>query len=310
MDSKRILLVVLVLALTAVPPATALPTEQSESPCGGTKEYKVVDREERFNLHIIYLVGFLEEDNRVCVEVKNKGEIEYPGEFGLWVDGDGFSPEMPDLESGESKSVSRDVTKYLDTTQDNHSVRVVVSGQRFTFNFTHHLNASSPEIPTPYVSDVRVVRSSDSTELVSTVHNPGERAYALHVRTETFETDNEFEIGAPQPGNSSDFKFKLDEDPDDVIAGKVMVYNDTGQPEGKFDQKEFIAKPNETANAWDDHFEQVPGGTVESDYNNETARQYREGYVDDEALSPLERRAGAALIVLTLIGAVLWRRAA
>ncbi len=307
-DKSVLLVIIIVLSLSVVPSVTAVPTDQSESPCEDAKKYRAVDIDKAFNLHVEFLASFLETDNRVCVGVKNKGGMKYPSEFGLWVDGVGFSPEMPELEGGESKFVSKNVTSYLDTTQDNHSVRIVASEREFIFNFTHHLNASSPDVPTPYVSDVQVVRSENSTELVSTVHNPGERAYALHVRAETFETQGEFEIGAPQPGNSSEFRFELDEAPDDVVAGKVMVFNDTGQPEGKFDQKEFMAKPNETANAWDDHFEQVPGGTADSSYSNETARQYREGYVDDEALSPTERRAGAVLVVLALVGAVLWRR--
>jgi len=308
MACKRVLLLVAILSLAAVPTAAAVPIDKSENSCEGAKKYKTTDIDETFNLHVAYIVRFLEEENRVCVEVKNKGDVKYPGEFGLWVDGDGFSPEVGSLDGGESKFVSRQITSYLDTTQDNHSVRIVASEQKFTFNFSHHLNASSPDVPTPYVKDVRVVRGSNSTELVTTVHNPGERGYALHVRAETFETEEAFDIGAPQPGNSSEYRFELDEAPGDVVAGKVMVFNDTGQPEGKFDQKEFLARPNGTANAWDDHFEQVPDGTTDVSYENETARQYRDGYVDDEALSPTERRAGAVLVVVLLIGGVLWRR--
>ncbi len=306
--SKIPILVILVLSLAVAPPATAVPTEQSENPCAGADKYIVVDKEQSFGLHMVYSVQFLERDNRVCIEVENKGEMEFPSGFGLWIDGDEFSPEMPDLESGESEFVSKNATSYLNTVRDHHTVRVVVVGKEFRFNFTQNLNASSPAVPTPYISEVNISRDGESPQLVATVHNPGKRAYGIHVRTETFETDSELEIGAPQPGNTSQFRLELDESTDDVIAGKVMIYDDPGEPAGKFDQKEFMAKPNETANAWDDHFEQVPGGTVESDYDNETARQHREGYVDDEALSPLERRAGAALVVLTLIGGVLWRR--
>jgi hypothetical protein len=47
------------------------------------------------------------------------------------------------------------------------------------------------------------------------------------------------------------------------------------------------------------------GAIVESDYNNETAHQYGEGYVADKALPPPERRAGAVLIVLTNRGSPL-----
>jgi len=59
-----------------------------------------------------------------------------------------------------------------------------------------------------------------------------------------------------------------------------------GEPEGKFDQKEFLAKPGNDTKAWDDEFETMPGVGDSPDYSNESARQYRDGYVDDDYLSP------------------------
>lgn len=113
----------------------------------------------------------------MCVNVENLGETVVYSAFGLLVDDTGFSPEMPDLEAGESKFVSRNVTEYANTLRDNHTVDVHARGQRFHFNFTHELNASSHDVPTPYISDVDVTRDEDddSTALVVSMHNPGER---------------------------------------------------------------------------------------------------------------------------------------
>lgn len=308
MGNKYNLLLVIVILLTAIPTVAGDFSEKSENPCEDAEKYTVEDIDEDFGLHMTYSVQFLEREKQACIRVKNKGEMAFSSQFGLWVDGIGFSSPMPDLDGGESAFVSKNVTNYIDTVQDNHTVRVFAAGKNFTFDFTQAINESSPRVPTPYISNIHISRSRKTPKIVATVHNPGERAYGIHVRAETFETHSEVEVGAPQPGNSSEYTLELNESPSDVIAGKVMVYDDINQSDGKFDQKEFMAKPNETANAWDDHFEQVPGGTVDSSYSNETARQYREGYVNDEALSPFERRAGAVLVVLVAVGAVLWRR--
>ncbi|WP_353634133.1 hypothetical protein ABSL23_13625 [Halobacterium sp. NMX12-1] len=308
MTSKRLIVIIAVAGLVFMPAVTAFDGNQSQNTCKGAKENKVVDKDEDFSFHIEYNIQFSEDNKMACIVVENKGELEFPATFTLSVDGDGFSPKMPDLEGGESKSVTLNTTKYIDATRDNHSVNIGAGGKESAFNFTKKVNSTSPSSSTPYVGDIQINRSGTPTELIATVHNPGKRAYALHVRAETFETEGAFDIGAPQPGNTSEFQIPLDEGPNEVVAGKVMVFNDTGSPDGKFDQKEFMAKPNETASAWDDHFEQVPGERADVSYDNETARQYREGYVDDEALSPLERRAGAVLVVFALVGAVLWRR--
>ncbi|MCG1003560.1 MULTISPECIES: hypothetical protein [Halobacterium] len=312
MASKGIILTVLVVCLVVVPPATSVPIEdnhkQSENSCVDAAKHVATEKKPGVGLHVTYTIQFSKHENRICVNVENKGEMKVSSAFGLLVDDTGFSPKMPDLESGESKSISDNITPYLSVAQDNHTVSVNAGGQEFDFNFTQNLNASSPETSTPYIKNIQLVRRGNQTKLFATVHNPGKRAYGIHVRAETFGTEGEFEIGAPQPGNTSEFRLDLNEGPGEVVAGKVMVYDDYNQSAGKFDQKEFLAKPNETANAWDDDFEQVPGGTADVSYSNETARQYREGYVDDEALSPFQRRAGAVLVVVVLVGAVLWRR--
>lgn len=308
MIDRRVLIVVALLALITMPVTTATAVQQPESPCEGGVEEVVVEKYPSVGYNIEYRILFERESGTLCAHIENQGSGEVSSAFGFKVDHTGFSPEMPTLEENESKFVSMNVTKYISATRDNHTVSVNAGGSDFVYSFTHQLNSSNPRVPTPYISNIQISRSEKTPKVVATVHNPGERAYGIHVRAETFETHSEVEIGAPQPGNSSEYTLELNESPSDVIAGKVMVYDDINQSDGKFDQKEFMAKPNGTANAWDDHFEQVPGGTVDSSYSNETARQYREGYVNDEALSPFKRRAGAVLVVLVAVGAVLWRR--
>jgi hypothetical protein len=202
------------------------------------------------------------------------------------------------------------VTNYLNVLRDKHTVSVGAHGQNVQFNFTRELNASSPDVPSPYISDVDVRRheGNSSTALEVDVHNPTKRGYGVHVQAETFGTDGVYRIGAPQENETKTFVLPLEERSDAVVAGKVRVFDDWGEPESKFDQKEFMAKPDEGVNAWDIHFERVPGTVDEYSYSNESARQHRAGYVNDEALGPLERRSGAVLVVAALVGAVAWRR--
>jgi hypothetical protein len=70
-----------------------------------------------------------------------------------------------------------------------------------------------------------------------------------------------------------------------------------------------MAKPNESVNSWEIPFDRVPGTVDEYDYHNESAAKYREGYVDDETLPPLQRKVGATLVVLFTTGIIwAWRR--
>jgi len=309
MASKRLILVLILVSFAVTPAISATSMPAGKNPCLGEKKYIATELDESVGLHSKYTVQFDEDEKQICIKRENKGKGKALTSVGILVDGRGISPGTKELEENESSFFSKNVTEYIDATADNHTISINAGSKDLNFNFTHHINTTAKNSPTPKFTDLEIVRDSgDKSILIATVHNPGKRAYALHVQAETFETEGAFEIGAPQPGNTSEFQIPLNEGANEVVAGKVMVFNDTGSPDGKFDQKEFMAKPNETANAWDDHFEQVPGERADVSYDNETARQYREGYVDDEALSPLERRAGAVLVVFALVGAVLWRR--
>jgi len=310
MVSKRlvgILIVSLVFSLASVPPASTL---ESKAPCEGIETNTTVEKSDISNRHLKYYFQFSKSTRTLCVKVENKGETEMRGSFVTAVDGIAAGPEMPKLEPGESTIVTKDVTDYLDVNKNTHTVRLGVYPDFYMYNFSYELNASSPKVPSPYIRDVEVVRDkqNDSTSLRVTTLNPGKRAYSMYVQVETFGTDGRYTIAAPQPNQTDVETIQLDESSDEVVAGKVRIFDEWAESDGKFDQKEFIAKPSEDTNAWDDNFEQVPGTVDEYTYSNESAEQYREDYVDEDVLSPLEKRVGAVLSVLLVVGAVLWWR--
>jgi len=310
MTSSRLFVLVPILLVATTPLVVAGSDMPFQNPCNGAEEKTVVDKNPDFNSHIKYTFQFSQENHRYCVLVENKGDAPTLSNFDATADGRTAAPEMPTLEAGESKYVTRNVTKYLDVKRDNHTVTLGVFETTYVYNFTQEMNASDPDVPAPYIENVEVARNeeNDSTALRVAVRNPTKRGYGIYVQAKTFETKSVDDIGAPQENETQVFTLPLEESSSDVVAGKVRVFDNVGEPAGKFDQKEFLAKPGNDTEAWDDEFENMPGVGDSPDYSNETARQYREGYVNDELLSPLERQVGAVLTVLVLVGGVLWRR--
>lgn len=310
MVSERLVLILVVLvvfSMASVPPAASL---ESKTPCEGVETNTAVEKSDISDRHLKYYFQFSEDSRTLCVKVENKGETETRSSFVTAVDGIAAGPEMPTLEPGESTFVTKNVTEYLNVNKNIHTVRVGVYPDFYNYNFTHELNASSPEVSSPYIRDVEVLRhaENDSTSLRVTTFNPGKRAYSMYVQVETFGTDGRYTIAAPQPNQTDVETIQLDESSDEVVAGKVRIFDEWAESSGKFDQKEFMAKPGEDTNAWDDHFEQVPGTIDEYTYSNESAERHRADYVDEDVLSPLEKQVGAALTVILLVGGLLWRR--
>jgi hypothetical protein len=310
MFSKRLVVTVIALLFMAAPLSISPSTAQIDEPCSGANINKVVEKSDQFDFHVEYQFQFSEKAKMYCVKVVNRGEINASSGFSAKVDGVGIEVNRTNLQPGQSVFLTQNIRGYMDVKRNNHTIELGAF-QKFTqYNFTHKLNASSPKVPSPFIRDVKVVRDeqNDSTSLRVTTFNPGKRAYSMYVQVETFGTDGRYTIAAPQPNQTDVETIQLDESSDEVVAGKVRIFDEWAESDGKFDQKEFIAKPSEDTNAWDDNFEQVPGTVDEYTYSNESAEQYREDYVDEDVLSPPEKRAGAVLSVLLLVGAVLWWR--
>jgi len=300
---------VVVLVVTS-PLTVAGSSTQSENPCDGVEKRTVVDKNSTFNSHVKYTFQFSPDEKRYCVLVENKGDREVWGSFGATADGWAAAPDLPRLEAGESRFVVKNVTEYLDVKRDNHTVTLGVFETTYVYNFTQEMNASDPDVPAPYIENVEVVRYDDngSTALKVAVRNPTKRGYGIYVQAKSFETKSVDDIGAPQENETRVFTLPLKEASGDVVAGKVRVFDNVGEPAGKFDQKEFLAKPGNDTKAWDDKFENMPGVGDSPDYSNESARQYRDGYVDEDYLSPRDQKIGAGLTVALLFIGVLWRR--
>lgn len=308
--NKRIFVAIVLFSITFSLVFIGGSVSETKEYCEGIEKDTIVKKDVGADLHIEYEFQFSEENHRLCVEIKNEGNRTGLSGFRAKVDGEGVAPQMPNLEPGESELVVKNLTEYLDVRQDHHIVSVGAYNKSFQYNFTEVLNASSPKVSSPYITDVEVLRDQEngSTALEVSTHNPSKLGYSFYVQAETFETKGVYRVGAPQENETSQVVLPLNESSDEVVAGKVRIFDDWANSEGKFDQKEFMARPGNETNAWDDHFERVPGTVDRYDYDNETARQYRDGYVDKDFLSPWERRAGAGLLVALVGGAVWWRR--
>lgn len=282
----------------------------TEPDCNGVERKTIVEKDSDTYSHIEYTFQFSKEDNVYCVQVENKGKGKTISGFDATVDGRAAAPQMPTLESGETKYVVKNVSGHLDVKRDNHTVTLGVYNQTFVYNFTEELNATNPDVPAPTIKNVEVVRHehNDSTSLKVAVHNPTKRGYGVYVQAKTYGTTRVDDIGAPQPNETTVFVLPLEESSDAVVAGKVRVFDNWGEPEGKYDQKEFLAEPDSEAEVWNDEFEHMPGTDSSAAYHNESTQQHRAGYVDDDYLSPLERKVGAVLAVVVLAAGVLWRR--
>lgn len=278
-------------------------------PCNGVETKIVVRENPSFNDKLEYRFQFSERENRYCVTVHNRGEGKDLSSFTATVDGVSAAPKMPILKSDESITVVRNITGYLDPRRDNHVVVLGTGGDETKYNFTQRSTPENSTIPSPYISNVEVVRyeSNDSTALRVDTFNPSKRGYAFSVQVETFGTDGDYEVAAPQENETQTVVIPLKESTDDVVAGKVRIFEQFGKPETKFDQKEFMAEPGAETNYWDDEFERVPGTVDNYSYSNETARVKYQGY-DEDLLSPVAKIAGAVGTMLLLTLGFWWRR--
>jgi hypothetical protein len=307
------LAVLIVLAMTmAVQPvhADTISATPSNS-CDGGETETIRYTHSGFDVEMVYNFTFDESQQLLCVNVKNTGDHPASGGYRTIVDNRGLETPRPELEPGETMSSEHNISPWLNLFDDNHTVSVGARGNNTEFNFTHEINASNPNIPSPEISNISVVRDhqNNSTALRVSLYNPTKRGYVFYTQTETFGTDGVYRAEAPQPNQTESVLLPLDEGPDEVIAGKVRIFHRWDVSNGKYDQKEFMAKPNKSVNSWDVPFDRVPGSVDEFDYHNESAAKYREGYVDDETLPPLQRKVGAALVVLFTTGMLwAWRR--
>ena len=307
---KRVMVVVLLaVAFTAVPVHADTVSAVPNTSCDGGETETVHYTHPGFNVQMVYHFTFDESQQLLCVNVENVGENPESGGYNVIVDNYGLETPRPELEPGETMSSTHNVSPWLNLFDDNHTVSVGARGNNTEFNFTHSINASSLDVPSPKISDIEIVRDeqNSSTALKVSLYNPTKRGYVFYIQAETFGTDGVYRVEAPQPNQTEQVLLPLEESPDEVIAGKVRIFHKWGVSNGMYDQKEFMSKPNESVNAWDVSFDRVPGTVDEYDYHNESAAKYREGYVDDDALPPLQKKIGAALVVL-LPAVALWMR--
>ena len=310
MHKDRFSIAVVVVLLVCSPVFAPIATAQPDSACNGAEKNTVVKKSPGVEYHIEYTFQFSPETNQYCVLVENKGEGETLSGFDASVDGRTAAPEMPTLAAGESKYVEKNVTDQLDVLRDNHTVTLGIFNDTFVYNFTRELNATNPDVPAPTIRDVEVIRheENDSTSVRIVVHNPTKRGYNIYVQAKTFGTRRVDDIGAPQPNKTSVFTLPLKEGTDVVVGGKVRVFDNWGEPNSRFDQKEFLSRPGNDTEMWDKPFETMPGTDSAASYNNETSKQYRANYVDDDYLSEQERKIGAVTAVVLLVAVAWWRR--
>lgn len=305
---RSLLLAFLVVSasLVCIQPADA---EPGDSPCENATETTVVEKASKFGTHVEYTFQFSKQSNTYCVEVVNKGDTKSLSDFGAEVDGKAVSRNMPTLEPGESIYVTKNITGYLDVRRDNHTVELGAYQKSVTYNFTQRSTSENSTIPSPVISDVEVVRDENNgtAALRVSTFNPAKRGYAFYIQVETFETNGAYTVAAPQENETSTVLIPLDESAEDVVAGKVRIFDEPSQPETKFDQKEFMAKPGNVTNYWDVEFKQVPDSAETYSYQNETARAEYRGW-DENLLTPVQKQVGAVATVVLLIGVMWWRR--
>jgi hypothetical protein len=308
MAIKKVLILVVVISVV-FPLSSTVATANVDGPCEVGEITRVTEQNSTFGIDIRYILSISDEKDSFCVHVENHGEHKAPSTFTAIIDGKVATPTMPTLEPGESVTVRQNTTPYLDVRRDNHTIVLGALGDESQYNFTRVSTPSNPTIPSPHITDVQAVRyeSNDSTALRVEIFNPAKRPYLLSAQVETFGTDGDFKNAAPQPNQTSTVVIPLKESTDDVVAGKVRIFGEFGQPETRYDQKEFMSKKGEETNYWDIDFDRVPGKVDTDSYSNETARVEYQGY-DPNMLSPLQRKLGAVATVLLFVGAVWWRR--
>jgi hypothetical protein len=302
------LVAIFVVGLLFIPVFSSSGVASMGAPCENGEVDTVAWENSHPDIKVVYKFQFTEAKNRYCVKVANKGGNEWGSSFTALVDGMSVSRKMPMLQPGETVTVTKNITSNLDATRKTHSLVIGAYDNETRYNFTQRSTVDNPTIPSPQVSDVEVLRyeSNDSTALRVETFNPSKRGYGLTVQVETFGTDGKFEIAAPQPNETSTVILPLDESSAEVVAGKVRIFGEFGQPETRFDQKEFMSESGEGTNYWDIEFERVPGKVDTDSYSNETARVEYQGY-DEDMLSPLQKQLGAVGTVLLVVGAVWWR---
>lgn len=308
MTSEKVLAILVIISLL-LPLASTPVAANVTNPCEGGEISTVTRQNSTFNTDIRYEFQFADEKNRLCVTVENHGDGKDLSSFTAIVDGKSAAPTMPTLEAGESVTVVKNITGYLDVRRDNHTVLIGTGGQETRYNFTQRSSSDNSTIPSPRITDVEVLRyeSNDSTALRVETFNPSKRGYSFSVQVETFGTDGDFTIASPQENETSTVVLPLKESADDVVAGKVRIFGEFGQPETKFDQKEFMSESGDGTDYWDVEFDRVPGKVDTYSYSNQTARVKYQGY-DEDLLTPLQKQIGAAAVVLLLVGTVWWRR--
>ncbi len=262
------------------------------------------------SIHIEYIFEYSRESNKVCVEVSNEGEKKHSGIFHIGVDNISATPEVSEVAPNESNHYKVNISNHLDSLEKNHTVEMGAWGTSYTYNFTREIDSTARNSLSPYIEDVEVARYEDngSSALRVAVRNPTERGYGMYVQAKTFGTKRVYTTGAPQPNETKVFTLPLEEGSDAVVAGKVRIFDDWGDPDTKYGQVEFMSEPGADTESWQKEFEHMPGTDSEAPYQNESARHARSGVVDEDYYSERTQKIGAAGVVVLLVAAVAWRR--
>jgi len=312
-SETTIVVLVSLLVVSAATPVGAA-NIQADPDCEG-ETWTGVDKELDGRVEVRYTATFNQQKKLVCFSAENVGEIDTYGRFVLIVD-DRTVPTMSvgSLSTGETCSVRRNVTGWIDVTAENHSVKVSTYADGAQFNFTERFNDSKEGgFPSPYITDVEVLRnqSAGETTLEVTATNPANRSYFPSVVVKTFETDTYRELPSTPDNHTLVYHVPLEEAPGETVVGDIKLYDHWKYSDGKFDRKEFVAKPNDSIRSWEPAFEEVPNVSqmnAEIYYENESAKKFRDQGPDVKPISEQASRIGAVATVLLVVGGIWWRR--
>jgi hypothetical protein len=301
------------MCLFAVVPGTAdAEPDGPEVQCNGDTRTGMTN----FYSRIEYAVTYNQSAQRVCVVAKNTGEEN--GNFVHLVQIDEKRVKKADrmeLTPGEQFRGIQNITGGIDATEENHSVFVSTRNDTFYFNFTEKIDTMNEGgVPTPHFENLTIKRNgtkSGQPRIVMQVENEGIRTYVPEAEVRTFESNSRRLGYAPNGTPGGRFSVRLSEDKNATIVGTVRLYGGTFNPDTKFDRMSFVSYPNGTYETWEPEFDDIPTAREieerEVYYENETAREKYTG-PDVDPISEKASKAGAILVVVSLVGALWYRR--
>lgn len=309
MRKTTVALLVALLFLTPIVSASEADTTPHGS--SGFERAEIVTRTIESKDGIEFTVRFDEDRSTLRLTGMNTNgqDVESSG-IVVTADGSRIFESTMNISTSETWSRRIDYEPGIDALEKHHSVTVSTFGNYTRFNFTRTVEPNRTEIPTPYISSVKIQNGTIDGEPSSvanvTVVNPSMQTYPTKLMVHTTGTDGSFYAPSVVPGESRTITVELLDDRGSMIAGEARLYaGNFSKGDGAMDQVEFVGQAGAATESWNRSYEPVTGPWDERSYAYENESLDPPTFAEEVSAGltfggyPLIYSVGGGLVVLT-----------